>query len=1500
MANNSEQDKNFKKVKFYQDKILLETELNELQDIQNRRFEEEVYESLGNVIINTNDFLVEKSTGWNISVGMGRAYIQGKVVTNKGGNDTLAIVSPDIYAGDITLKVILIPHNRTYLPEEEGDKGWEYGVGEPTTYRTEESYEVVIAHEGTAIIVGNTTWAIKIPTDSNSYIELSRIVRPNSAIDINDCIVRDTRLNLIKSLSQIVNKTFYMKAEQEYIDLASMESANTLLITPTLDIPDSEAGRDARDRICTDLNVCHPELSTLSTDNSISSVYDINGNKVDILSIVTKDINGETLPEATVNLSGEVANTVYVPIVGASNLILNNSFEEGSTSPDNWVATGIPIYNIDGLNSYDGNDSVEVSFNNLYKSANINIISGNSYRFSAYIKALSGLIYKMRVDWYNSSDIFISSSTEDITVTTDNFVYYESIVQAPINATYLKIVLNGDGNNSTNWFLVDFVSLVHVTEHSQFPIVLHYGYEYTLANLPANFAMADIVSGVSIDMAIQEILGNRYFDGSLPIASDGTNSVDSRLVDLSDGLHNHRHKGIDSVRLEAKDIDLLNPPGITTQTTVEEHIVTVGTGEPDDNNPHGLSAKNIDVNSDEVPYPNAYSSDTLIAKTSIHGQVDVSMADHILEVGTGIPDSDNPHGLDSSDLEHNSETNPDSSFKTIEQALFDRVKDLHGDGIVRGLRIFSENSNYVKITDGYAYINGKRIRVGNSIIIQELLSGSSVNKVFRITGALVNDVAYITYFDNFGYYRWSTQVYSEGGMLKVIINDTNMVYNYNAIDIVSYDNLKWNNNENFEIQLSATYQQINIPSLSTSNDRIDIIALADNGVITLIQGTEDGNRRTPIVPNNNIKIAEVYVNYNGSGTDNITYDDVGDFRYKIDWKNGNGSGSGNIGYNNTVDEGSGVLDNSVWKRLQSLETTINYYKQLFVYAADVGSSLSRMAVETFIDNTNIDSNNSSNVRLDDANIYLGTDDEPLQSLDLVADWRNFGVSGGIGTWVSKSYIAAHTIGINNLLAINNPDFEIGAADPLYWDKVGSPIYSTDGTKSYKGLKAIKVSYGNSYRTNNFITIVANRSYKITSYIKADSINVDCRFKASWYNASQVLISDTTSTISVSNSRYDYYEAVLVAPANSVYVKITLDGDGSNSNNWFWFDSIELMELTNVATVLFFSEDTLNGGNNNIRYYLSNNGSIPSEQVQPNALHTFSTVGSELRVKIEIEATTNDGNQQPRVHSFSLVWGIGQGHNHDGINSTNVLGDIDSSLTILGQFNLSSLDYNLIDVTALITYLLPTEPPKIGEYYSPTEADPVINGPNDMRLNLSNFNFVNNAFIPANAFLLSGSDIIVGAEHHGVTNLSTPIDLNFYVYPADRGYIEITVNGLVLGWVNLTTLWADNSYTTRTQAKLNQIPRTLTEQLDYSGVGIHGVDIIVEERMTYVPIETNKAFPCYQTAKCTFEFNPAEWQNSNGNYGEEELGKIRIAHYTDSGKLTLISETISISIFNDVG
>lgn len=1801
MSNTNEKDKNFKKVRFYQDKILLETELNELQDIQNRRFEDFVYDAIGNCVI--SGFNVSAKDSWDISVNTGRAYALGKIITNKGAVDNLSIVTPALYAGDLTLHVIIRPIEKVYMPDKEGDKGWEYGVGEPTTYRTEESYEVVIAQEGTSIVVGDVKYADLLPSDKNSYIEIARILRPQSSNSIVDCTIRDTRPNLISKLTQLVNKKIYQKAEQTYDTIDDLLSSKTLLITP------GNNTKDERDRIGTDLSVTPANI--ISEDGS--KVYDINGDVVKVVSIVTKDENGETLPEATVNLSSDVAEKVYVPIVGAANVLSalnpdfesgtsdpekwekvgapiynttgeesysgtdavkvsynnsyttdfitpvvgnskyivtawikhtelipinyqfklqwydasetlietsvkeiivkvgsyrkyiavfnapsnatgvkislngdgvnsdkwfwidsvellvdvnssnlltqNSDFENGTISPDNWTAEGFPIYSVGEMNSYSGNAAVKVAFENSLlsdewidinggaayilsswvKSVNpgnhsyrlslkwynssfylvgssfidvmvndtyglyygrlvapveaayakvsldgdatnsnewfwvdnvsvynynvaaqnlielnnfnfengffkvdnwtivgsplyitdgtksfsgndaVRVSSGNSYisesfipvsvglpyRIGLYLKANNPdhLVYQIRINWYDGVQNFINSSTQDITVSAENYAKYTAIMIAPQNAVYMKVVLNGDGMNADRHFWVDRVEVLPVTQHYQFPIVLHYGYEYTLANLPANFAMADISSGVSIDMAIEEILGNRYFDGSLPIGSDGSNSIDSRLVELYDHAHNHRHKGVDSPRLEARDSDILNAPGITSQKTVEDHINTVGNGLPDDNNPHGLSAKNIDLNKDEIPYPNEYSDDELKAKTEIHGQTEVSIADHILEIGTGIPDSKNPHGLDSTDIEHNAETNPDGTFKTIEEAIFDRVKDLSGDGVVRGLRVFAEHGNYVKITSGYAYVNGKRVRIGDSIVIIGVLSESKTQKTFRVKGPIVGDKVYISYFGDHTYYRWVTAAYEEDGILKVTINDGNMVVNYDGVQIISYKNLKWDNNERFEAQIVAQFSRLEVEPLGLTNDRIDTVVLSDSGILSILKGAEDGTRKKAVAPNNTIKIAEIYVNYNSSTqtADPITYNEVGDFRFRIDWKHsGAGLGGGSADF---PGYGSEEFDSlSVWKRLQVLDSTVDYYKQLFVSSADLGVSLSQMAVETFVDEGNQDVENSSNVALDDSTPYLGADETPIQSCDLVADWRSFPSTGGIGTWVSKTYVDAHTTGIASLLANQNPAFEDGVMQPDMWEKIGNPIYSTDGSNSYSGTKAVKVSAGNGYVSQNSIPVLSGVSYKIGAFIKAETVNVGYTFKANFYNVADVFLGSSQAVVQTSNSRYDRYEAVLVAPVGATQMKIVLEGDGINAANWFWVDSVDIIQLSNIDSVLLFARYDLNGGGNKIRWYVSNNGTIPIEEAQPNAIHHFSTQGSQLRVKVEIETDNNSGETQPRIHSFSLMWGIGQGHNHNGENSANTLGDDPAvdNLTVIGNLQLKDNEFTVPDVCALLNYLTPPPPPVLGTEDVDNGADSILNGPNDMRQKWTDLAFLSdNAFIPSDAILLPGTSILIGNHHTGVCNLTGTVYYIYgYVYPADQGYIEATINGQVVATLNLRDLWLDDNYTNRSQPKVNVLPRLLTKQTDHPMNGPHG-NIELTERMTYVPTQTSLPFPYYQTAKYRFLFNPYLYANANGILGEEELGVIEIKHYTNTSKLTLIGSAASPSVYNDV-
>jgi len=1487
MANVDEQDKNFKKVRFYQDKILLETELNELQDVQNRRFEDFVYDSIGNCVIYGLD--VAADTGWDVTVNTGRSYTNGKIVTSKGGDDTLTIVDPTTYSGDLTLYIIARPVEPVYLPQGEGDKGWEYGVGEPTTYRTEESYEIVVAQEGAAITVGGTIYAVELPTNPELYVELARVLRPDTATDINDCTIRDTRPHLLMRLAEIVNKRVYEKAEQQYDAPGNMASASTLLITPGTNTADE------RDRIGADLNVTPSEL----TNADGTKIWDTNGDLISVVSIVTKDIDGETLPEATVTLSGDVAENVYVPIVGGSSLLLseNFDFENGTTDPTDWDKVGSPLYSTDGSESYTGNKCVKVSDGNSYANANFVPVSvGVSYRLGAYVRAdsPSALTFQFKANWYNSGFSFVSSSTVDVTVTNDNYAKYTAIVTAPAGGVYLKLELDGDGTNGSNYFWVDHVDMLQVTEQSQFPLVIHYGYEYTLANLPANFAMADISSGVSIDMAIQEILGNRYFDGSLPIAPDGTNSVDKRLVQQYDELHTHRHKGIISPRLEGRDVDILNPPGTTSQLTTEDHITTVGTGAADDNNAHALSSKNIDVNADESPY-------TILPKTGTHGETDVSIADHILEVGTGIPDADNPHGLDSSDIEHNAETFPDSSFKTIEDALFDRVKDLSGDGIVRGFHLMAEDSNYIKVTDGYGYVNGKRVRVGDSIIMMSVTSESTTDKTFRISGALVSDDIYIVYFGANTYYRWVATAFADSGILKVTINDAALVYNYDGAGIVNYENLQWDNNEKFEAQLSATYTQISIDDLVTTNDRIDIVVLGDNGVVSVVKGVEDGSRLKPLVPNNSTKIGEVYVNY-ATGTDVIGYDDIGDYRFRIDWKHsGSGSGGSPTGGNPSESE------YSAWQQLQVLETTVEYYRQLFVSSADLGLSLSQMAVESFIDYAYMDDANSSNVQLDNRDVYLGANEVPTQATDLVADWRNFSPIGGTGTWVSKSFVDQHAIGVVNKIGSENPTFESGVLDPDNWTKTGSPVFSTDGTKSYAGDNAVKVSFGNGYTMTNFVSAEVGKSYNISAFIKAESTSVAYQLKVLWFTIADVPIGSSVVNIDTSNSRYAEYTGVVVAPSGTAKMKMQLDGDGASGSNEFWIDNVGIVELSNIESVLFFVRDEMNGGGNEVKYYLSNDGSVPVTQVTPNSLHTFDsplTIGSQLRVKIEVIPDNNSGDSQPRVNSFSLVWGIGDGHNHNGENSSNTLGDDPAvdDLGVIGNLHLTDNEFEIPDVAALLSYLTPPAPPVLGGEDTGNGAHPVDNGPNDMRQDWANLGFLSsNAYIPADAVLLPGTSITIGAHHSGVTNLSgTAYNITGYIYPADQGYLEATIDGQVIATLNLSDVWGDVIYTDSSQSKVNILPRTATEQTDYPvTVGPHGT-IELTERMTYVPPQTSLPFPYYQTAQYRLIFNPYDWQNNNSVYGQEELGVIVITHYTNPTKTTIIGSASCPSVFNDVG
>ena len=52
--------------------------------------------------------------------------------------------------------------------------------------------------------------------------------------------------------------------------------------------------------------------------------------------------------------------------------------------------------------------------------------------------------------------------------------------------------------------------------------------------------------------------------------------------------------------------------------------------------------------------------------------------------------------------------------------------------------------------------------------------------------------------------------------------------------------------------------------------------------------------------------------------------------------------------------------------------------------------------------------------------------------------------------------------------------------------------------------------------------------------------------------------------------YQKYYGRFVAPADSVYAKIVLNGDGVNGAYWFWWDDIEFYDYDEAATNLIAS------------------------------------------------------------------------------------------------------------------------------------------------------------------------------------------------------------------------------------------------------------------------------------------------------------------------------------------
>lgn len=135
------------------------------------------------------------------------------------------------------------------------------------------------------------------------------------------------------------------------------------------------------------------------------------------------------------------------------NLAKSPGFEDGTSSPDDWTATGTPTW--EQVELYDGDRAVKVNKDNYYLQS-IPITPGAFYCFSAFIEAVAaGSFDCLRVDWFDAGNNLISSTTVSRALTTE-YARYERTIQAPGNALIAKILAYTTSSTYTYWDNVQF------------------------------------------------------------------------------------------------------------------------------------------------------------------------------------------------------------------------------------------------------------------------------------------------------------------------------------------------------------------------------------------------------------------------------------------------------------------------------------------------------------------------------------------------------------------------------------------------------------------------------------------------------------------------------------------------------------------------------------------------------------------------------------------------------------------------------------------------------------------------------------------------------------------------------------------------------------------------------------------------------------------------------------------------------------------------------------
>lgn len=415
-------DANFQAVRFGADAPLLETELNELQDIQNEQRKQLIRDTMpsGFIKLSTLDYTSMETTPNTIILkDESVAYVNGERIYIPAGTRITLPVPPTI--GSRQDFVLLEMWGEEIDSTEDVEKFGGEGQDTLTNY-------------------------IK---DSRIGVETSRRIQIKWRLR---AVENTSSLTSVNAKGQLENEstTKFAKVETDnglYIATVTGASVdNKVYALPMFTVYRRNSGGFSAKNV---------SGSLLSTDGVAGRYFE--RNSIAYKSDGTKVL--ETQPRLEEGAFGGSDKALMIE-EGTTNLISNPSFESGTTGWGMHQST----LTVDSNNKVHGNNSCKVQFTSgtsqfgLFQTCT-SITTGQSYTASVYLKHPLNKNMIIQFEWKDASNNLIKKDILNVNPNSSSFSRFSATFTAPTGATMLTICFYQQSPVSGDYFYIDAVQL---------------------------------------------------------------------------------------------------------------------------------------------------------------------------------------------------------------------------------------------------------------------------------------------------------------------------------------------------------------------------------------------------------------------------------------------------------------------------------------------------------------------------------------------------------------------------------------------------------------------------------------------------------------------------------------------------------------------------------------------------------------------------------------------------------------------------------------------------------------------------------------------------------------------------------------------------------------------------------------------------------------------------------------------------------------------------------